>query len=51
MNGRRENEKAPSTPAPIEAFDSPKNPIKPPDSSSKSAPEIPKAGTKDAPGG
>jgi hypothetical protein len=48
---RTENKEAPSAPSPIEAPDSLENPIKPPAESSKTAAEIPKVGTKDAPGG
>jgi hypothetical protein len=47
----REDQKAPAAAPPIEVPDTPKNPAKPVDSSSKSAAEIPKVGTKDAPGG
>jgi hypothetical protein len=49
--GGSENDKAPTAPSLIDASDTPKNPIKPADSPSKTAPEIPKVGTKDAPGG
>lgn len=46
---RTEREKMP--PAPLPVPDSPKDPIKPADSTSATPPEIPKVGTKDAPGG